>query len=412
MIRDPQEAGALVEETVRGVYKKYYAETAEHYTQEMQLPENWFTNSDSVGDWVGNAAVATVNYIPQLAAQSGITVATGGVSALAFIYGVNGYYDIRDNYPEMSEEEAVAYGVGVALINGMLEKVTLGIIDGKVSKKVAEEGIKKGLLQAARHFGWNMTKEGAAEGMEEFSQNILDIVMGLRGDVSQWSGEDYRRELFRNVPESAFIGGISASPFAANSYRNYREIATRHETERAMIRDEIARLEGKSELSESEEVALAISKQAGYSVVYPARPDVEADVRLTLHIPKATREGAWQNVVISWPGSLFFTPAWLGYRYDVTTEVTCDLVSGATGEHLQTLRFPIALVLRHADFGRTWVNCWWAGIFALPNGFYCVTYDTDIDDEMPRDVFPMLGGHMATAIIRAVNSLPWESPNR
>lgn len=162
----------------------------------------------------------------------------------------------------------------------------------------------------------------------------------------------------------------------------------------------------------AEEVALAISKQAGYSVVYPACPDVEADVRLTLHIPKATREGAWQNVVVSWPGSLFFTPAWLGYRYDVTTEVTCDLVSGATGEHLQTLRFPIALVLRHADFGRTWVNCWWAGIFALPNGFYCVTYDTDIDDEMPRDVFPMLGGHMATAIIRAVNSLPWESPNQ
>lgn len=257
MIRDPQEAGALVEETVRGVYKKYYAETAEHYTQEMQLPENWFTSSDSVGDWVANAVVATVNYIPQLAAQSGITVATGGVSALAFIYGVDGYYDIRDNYPEMSEEEAVAYGVGVALINGMLEKVTLGIIDGKVSKKVAEEGIKKGLLAAASHFGWNMTKEGAAEGMEEFSQNILDIVMGLRGDVSQWSGEDYRRELFRNVPESAFIGGISASPFAANSYRNYREIATRHETERAMIRDEITRLEGKSELSESEEVALA-----------------------------------------------------------------------------------------------------------------------------------------------------------
>ncbi len=257
MIRDPQEAGALVEETVRGVYKKYYAETAEHYTQEMQLPENWMTNSDSVGDWVGNAAVATVYYIPQLAAQSGITVATGGVSALAFIYGVNGYYDIRDNYPEMSEEEAVAYGVGVALINGMLEKVTLGIIDGKVSKKVAEEGIRKGLLQAAKHFGWNMTKEGAAEGMEEFSQNILDISMGLRGDVSQWSGEDYRRELFRNVPESSFIGGISASPFAANSYRNYREIAARHETERAMIRDEIARLESQKELSESEEVALA-----------------------------------------------------------------------------------------------------------------------------------------------------------
>ena len=162
----------------------------------------------------------------------------------------------------------------------------------------------------------------------------------------------------------------------------------------------------------AEEVALALSKQAGYSVVYPARPGVEVDVRLMLRIPKATREGAWQNVVVSWPGSLFFTPAWLGYRYDVTTEVSCDLVAGATGERLQTLRFPIALVLRHADFGRTWVNCWWASIFALPNGFYCVTYDTDIDDEMPKDVFPMLAGHMATAIIRAVNSMPWEGPNQ
>ena len=253
---DPTAIGNRMEKGIRGVYRKHYAETTNFYSQEMQLPDDWMTNSDGFAGWIENSAIAMISYAPEFAAQSGIAV-TGGITPLAFTYGVNGYYDIRDNYPEMSEWKAVVYGVGVGLINGMLEKVTLGIIDGKVSKKVAEEGIKKGLLAAAKHYGWNIAKEGAAEGLEEFSQNIFDIAMGLRGDISQWSGTDYRRELFRGVPESAFIGGISVIPFAENSRRMLREVATRHEQQRVMLDEEITRLRETENLTPDDEVALA-----------------------------------------------------------------------------------------------------------------------------------------------------------
>lgn len=253
---DPTAIGNRMEKGIRGVYRKHYAETTNFYSQEMQLPDDWMTNSDGFAGWIENSAIAMISYAPEFAAQSGITV-TGGITPLMFTYGVNGFYNIRDNYPEMSEWKAVAYGVGVGLINGMLEKVTLGIIDGKVSKKVAEEGIKKGVLAAAKHYGWNIAKEGAAEGLEEFSQNIFDIAMGLRGDISQWSGTDYRRELFRGVPESAFIGGISVIPFAENSRRMLREVATRHEQQRVMLDEEITRLRETENLTPDDEVALA-----------------------------------------------------------------------------------------------------------------------------------------------------------
>lgn len=255
LIRDPREAGAIAEQGIRGVYDRHYRETAEHYAERMALPDDWMTSSESLSDWVGNAVVATVSYIPELAAQSGIAVA-GGITPLAFVFGVDGYYQIRDDYPEMSEAQAVGYGVGVGLINGLGEKVTLGIIDGKVTRKVAEEGIRKGVLAAAKHFGWNMAKEGAAEGIEEFAQNILDISMGLRGDTAGWTGEDYRRELFRGVPESAFIGSVSAAPFAEASRRNYRALAVRRETERAALENEIETLKAVKEPTEEQELML------------------------------------------------------------------------------------------------------------------------------------------------------------
>lgn len=255
LIRDPREAGAIAEQGIRGVYDRHYRETAEHYAERMALPDDWMTSSESLSDWVGNAVVATVSYIPELAAQSGIAVA-GGITPLAFVFGVDGYYQIRDDYPEMSEAQAVGYGVGVGLINGLGEKVTLGIIDGKVTRKVAEEGIRKGVLAAAKHFGWNMAREGAAEGIEEFAQNILDISMGLRGDTAGWTGEDYRRELFRGVPESAFIGSVSAAPFAEASRRNYRALAVRRETERAALENEIETLKAVKEPTEEQELML------------------------------------------------------------------------------------------------------------------------------------------------------------
>ena len=256
LIRDPKEAGEMAETGIRNFYAKYYAPVEEAGWRDANVPDDWMTNSDSLGDWCRNAALSLVNYLPQLAMQTGLMAATGGVSALGTVYGISGYYDIKDDHPEMSEADAVVYGVGVGLINGVLEKVTLGIIDGKVSKKVAEAGLKKGLLQAARHFGWNSAKEGAEEGLEEFAQNLLDIAMGLRGDTGEWKTSDWWREMRRGVPESAFLGFATGGPLAFDSYRNLRQVALRREVIRSTITDRVEELSAKDSLSEREEQEL------------------------------------------------------------------------------------------------------------------------------------------------------------
>lgn len=256
LIRDPQEAGEAVEAMIRNLYTEYYASVEEAAWRDANVPDDWMTNSDSLGNWCRNAALSLVNYLPQLAMQTGLMAATGGVSALGTVYGISGYYDIKDDHPEMSESDAVVYGVGVGLINGVLEKVTLGIIDGKVSKKVAVDGLKKGILQAARHFGWNASKEGAEEGLEEFAQNLLDIAMGLRGDTGEWKSSDWWREMRRGVPESAFLGFATGGPLAFDSYRNLRKVALRRETIRSTISDRVEELSAKDSLSAREEQEL------------------------------------------------------------------------------------------------------------------------------------------------------------
>ena len=255
-IRDPLKSGEAVEAGIRNFYTKYYAPVEEAGWRDANVPDDWMTNSDSLGNWCRNAALSLVNYLPQLAMQTGLMAATGGVSALGTVYGISGYYDIKDDHPEMSEADAVVYGVGVGLINGVLEKVTLGIIDGKVSKKVAEAGIKKGIMQAARHFGWNASKEGAEEGLEEFAQNLLDIAMGLRGDTGEWKSSDWWREMRRGVPESAFLGFATGGPLAFDSYRNLRQVALRRETIRSTISDRVDELSAKDSLSAREEQEL------------------------------------------------------------------------------------------------------------------------------------------------------------
>ena len=256
LIRDPEEAGALAENKVRGVYKEHYEPIRAWGAENMQLPDNWMTNSDGIADWCTNAALSIVNYIPQLAAQTGLTVATGGVTMLGTVYGINAYYEIKDDHPEMSETEAVIYGIGIGLINGGLEKITLGIIDGKVSKEVAKQGLKRGLLQAAKHFGWAAIKEGSEEGLEEIAENILDISMGLRGDTKDWKASDYWREIRRNVPEAVFLGAVTGAPLATDSYRTYRDVFERQEGLRSMVRDAIEKLSEKSDLTPEESSVL------------------------------------------------------------------------------------------------------------------------------------------------------------
>ena len=225
--------------------------------QNMNVPENWVTNSDSVGDWLANAGLSLIAYAPELAVQIGLGVATGGTSTLGLVYGINGYYDIKGDMPDVSEGEALLYGLGIGLINSVLEKVSLGIAEGKVAKDVASHGIKKGVTRVLAYLGVSAGMEGAEEGLEEFSENLLDIAMGLRGDTKDWTAKRWLQEELRGIPEAFFLGFTTGGVMAAPKVGVLKERARQNEALRSGLENRKAELAVKDTLTDGEKEELS-----------------------------------------------------------------------------------------------------------------------------------------------------------
>lgn len=230
--------------------------------QNMNVPSDWVTNSESVADWTANATLSFINYVPQLAAQTGLMTATGGVSALATVFGINGYYDIKGDLPDISEGEALLYGIGVAGVNSLLEKVSFGIIEGKLAEKVASTGIKKGLIRALAYLGASQGLEGAEEGLEEFAENILDIGFGRRGNTKEWTAKDWAGNLLQGVPEAVFLGFTSGLPMAAPHLGDLRARAEYNERIKQFVGKRKAELDAKGELTPEEETEASVLSAA------------------------------------------------------------------------------------------------------------------------------------------------------
>jgi len=261
------------EKSVQSFKKEHFTPIKEWAQEESQMPADWVFNSDGIGAWCENAAIAIISYLPNLAVQTGLTYATGGVTTLGVVYGINGYYNFKEQKPDGSEAEALFYGTMVGLINGGLEKVSFGIISGKVSRAIAKEGIKKGLFQAAKHFGIAAVLESGGEGLEEFAENVLDISMGLRGDTKDWNASRWRKELTRGVPE-AMVTALATSPILeADAYRQgrrdfdyYRRRDTAEIAARKVVDQRIAEIEAKDNptLEDQREIEeLMIVRDAG-----------------------------------------------------------------------------------------------------------------------------------------------------
>ena len=90
----------------------------------------------------------------------------------------------------------------------------------------------------------------------------------------------------------------------------------------------------------------------------------------------------------------------------------CELTAAVTGAHIGVIDVPIKLEIRHASWATTLLNYMgWPtlSIEALLNGFNVIQYNPELDYELPQAIFPTLGAHVASEIIKAVNALPWET---
>lgn len=164
----------------------------------------------------------------------------------------------------------------------------------------------------------------------------------------------------------------------------------------------------------AQDVAAALIKQADYNVIFPAEGMEKADVRARFCIVEFERSALGTNFFIAWPGFLINAHEKNGYGYEIVLTVRCELTAAVTGAHIGVIDVPITLEIRHASYSTTLFNyLGWPtlSIDAFLNGFTVIQYNPELDYELPRAIFPTLGAHVASEIIKTVNALPWETEN-
>ena len=356
-LKSPEE----VEKQVLDFYQAHYGKTEEWLREGSQVPEDWMTNSESFGDWCGNAVVSLIGYMPELGVQMGVTT-MGGLPALGVMYGLNKYTDLTMQNPEMAERMRLLNAAGTGTVNAVMEKVTLGIIDGKITKKWAVDGIKAGFLRASGYFGWSMTKEAAEEAAEQLAENLIDIYSGVYGDYKAFTPEEWKQHLKRGVCESAFLGGVTGGAMAAGPYLSYRALDQYGQEARNSLQGRERELLQKEDLTEQETAelrhiqttletgninqAVGLSQEVAQTQEARRRADAEAAVERDAEMTSEERaDAARQDYQLR--RSMAHNPedtadavaeTGAGYKVNVRACGTAEIASMETGRNAEEIR--------------------------------------------------------------------------
>ena len=356
-LKSPEE----VEKQVLDFYQAHYGETEEWLREGSQVPEDWMTNSESFGDWCGNAVVSLIGYMPELGVQMGVTT-MGGLPALGVMYGLNKYTDLKMQNPEMDERKRLLNAAGTGVVNSVMEKVTLGILDGKITKKWAVDGIKAGFLRASGYFGWSMTKEAAEEAAEQLAENLIDIYSGVYGDYKAFTPEEWKQHLKRGVCESAFLGGVTGGAMAAGPYLSYRALDQYGQEARNSLQGRERELLQKEDLTETETAelrhiqttletgninqAVGLSQEVAQTQEAKRRADAEAAVERDAEMTSEERaDAARQDYQLR--RSMAHNPedtadavaeTGAGYKVNVRACGTAEIASMETGRNAEEIR--------------------------------------------------------------------------
>ena len=356
-LKSPEE----VEKQVLDFYQAHYGKTEEWLREGSQVPEDWMTNSESFGDWCGNAVVSLIGYMPELGVQMGVTT-MGGLPALGVMYGLNKYTDLKMQNPEMDERMRLLNAAGTGTVNAVMEKVTLGIIDGKITKKWAVDGIKAGFLRASGYFGWSMTKEAAEEAAEQLAENLIDIYSGVYGDYKAFTPEEWKQHLKRGVCESAFLGGVTGGAMAAGPYLSYRALDQYGQEARNSLQGRERELLQKEDLTENETAelrhiqttletgninqAVGLSQEVAQTQEARRRADAEAAVERDAEMTSEERaDAARQDYQLR--RSMAHNPedtadavaeTGAGYKVNVRACGTAEIASMETGRNAEEIR--------------------------------------------------------------------------
>jgi len=142
-------------------------------------------------------------------------------------------------------------------------------------------------------------------------------------------------------------------------------------------------------------------------VVYPYTSNNHQKVDIVANIGiKSRYEGAGTNFLVSFPGFLIWAPAGFGYTYYATYDFYITLTRVSDGARIDSWPMTVRLDLRHADFGRTWVEMSWfeVGILAFIGGVAFTQYDDDVTPILIDRIATPIGSYVAEEISRHINN--------
>jgi hypothetical protein len=129
------------------------------------------------------------------------------------------------------------------------------------------------------------------------------------------------------------------------------------------------------------------------------------DVLANVSVVSDNKGSGW-NFLINFPGFLVWAPAWHGYKYQVTRDITVNLSDAKTGKPIDTIKVPVVLNIRHANIDRTWTEVSWFefGIIAFVGGIVFIGYDDDVTPLVQEKAGPVIAEYVAEQISKSLAS--------
>lgn len=156
-----------------------------------------------------------------------------------------------------------------------------------------------------------------------------------------------------------------------------------------------------------EHLSTQLARKGGYAVKTVGGGDAETDFTVQCDV-QFDESGNGMNFLVSWPGFIIFTPAWLGYSYNVDISVHCKIMSSTTDDTIGEFNERQDLHIRYADFGTTWgaTGAGWlfSTVSAAINGIFVIGYDNDITPELYTQAYPILCETIASKCIAVINA--------
>lgn len=247
---------------VRNVTAGYYKDIAEKERAKLIDPD-WATlegvQRNGVAGTMKNLTLSVLFEAPNMAVQ-----ATAGAVNPALVPVMMGVttaadkaYDLERGNSDMNEIQQMANIIGTGLVNGYLEKVTMGIFKGS-GLKLEPETLKAGMKEAFKYYLKSIGKEGLEESAEQLAENAVDIATGRYGygETAEERLRIVKEHLFEGVIESGVVGGAYGAPFAGVGHRNLRRADESKNRALNMLRTREAELKAKSDLTEIETAEL------------------------------------------------------------------------------------------------------------------------------------------------------------